>query len=172
MLYVGKSAGPLGTRVGSAYDQATSMTASREWMHLRKNPRSAFWQFIEKLDPTRRRIAWTNVCKMDRLGGTRPPSPREWRSVEAPCVDALVEEMTSLRPNITIFATGADYRSSVLAILDRLGFRNERLGFDDGVSRLFVESGNSIALMTRHPQGWRTAERQHVLDLVQRRFGI
>jgi hypothetical protein len=39
---------------------------------------SAFWQFADRIDPTRRRIAWTNICKMDRIGGKTPPKECEW----------------------------------------------------------------------------------------------
>lgn len=64
LLYIGKSAGPLGEKVGSGEGQASSCEASTEWMISKRN-RSAFWQFVDKIDPTRQSIAWTNVCKMD-----------------------------------------------------------------------------------------------------------
>src|SRR3954452_2881997 len=77
LLYVGKSAGPLGKAVGSCQDQRASARESRDWMTGRKN-KSAFWQFVDRVDRTRETIAWTNVCKMDRKGGKRPPTEREW----------------------------------------------------------------------------------------------
>src|ERR1700730_14447390 len=77
LLCVGKSAGPLAQAVGSCCDQAESSRASTEWMIERRN-KSAFLQFIDKIDSTRRRIAWSNVCKMDRIGGQRPPTDANW----------------------------------------------------------------------------------------------
>ena len=72
LLYVGKSAGPLGSKVGSTYDQAGSSAASIDWMISKRN-KSAFWQFVDNVDFQRLTISWTNLCKMDVRGGQRPP---------------------------------------------------------------------------------------------------
>lgn len=80
ILYVGKSAGPRGSQVGSTHHQAASIDASTTWMIERRN-KSAFWQMIDSIDRTRRTLAWTNVCKMDRQGGTDlQPKPTGIRS--------------------------------------------------------------------------------------------
>src|SRR4051794_27975946 len=44
LLFIGKSAGPLGNAVGSCDDQQASARASTQWMIERRNT-SAFWQF-------------------------------------------------------------------------------------------------------------------------------
>ena len=59
IFYVGKSAGPLGERVGLTNDQAASTRASTDWMVTRRNL-SAFWQMIDKLDRSRLSLAWSN----------------------------------------------------------------------------------------------------------------
>src|SRR5271165_3352387 len=46
LLYVGKSAGPLGAKVGSVYAQAASAEASKQWM-IGMCDRSPFWRFID-----------------------------------------------------------------------------------------------------------------------------
>lgn len=154
LLCVGKSAGPLASKVGSSFNQATSHRAYTDWMIQRQNRRSAFWQAMEKIDPTRPSLAWTNVCKMDRRGGIRPPSGQEWAQVAAPCIDALREEILLVEPRVNLFATSDAHRSDVLRLLADLGYVRQALSFDDGWTSLHRAPDGGAAIMTRHPQGW------------------
>ncbi|MER8440279.1 hypothetical protein NKH36_28455 [Mesorhizobium sp. M1312] len=97
LLYVGKSAGPLGTLVGSNTNQTTSGAASTKWMVEKRN-KSAFCQMIDLIDPSRRRIAWTNISKMDEVGGSRPLPANRWPAIAEPHLQALKEEIASLAP--------------------------------------------------------------------------
>ena len=108
ILYVGKSAGPLGGKVGSVFDQKLSGIASANWMAERRNL-SPFWQMIDRFDPARRRFAWTNVSKMDRANGTAPAGAH-WVYIRDACVKALEEEISVLRPQVSLFATSDAYR--------------------------------------------------------------
>jgi hypothetical protein len=167
VLYVGKSAGPLSATVGSGHDQSANAEASRKWMTERCNRRSAFWQFIELLDPTRRTIAWTNVCKMDRKGGDRPPHGAHWEQVRDVCLAALGEEITSLAPHTVLFATSGAYRTDVQRLLQGLGYWFRLLPLDDGWTSLHVGPGGARAIMTKHPQGWPAADRKKVIELLK-----
>jgi hypothetical protein len=166
ILYVGKSAGPRGTEVGSVCDQRTSVEASTTWMIERRN-RSAFWQLIDAVDPTRRSIAWTNVCKMDRKGGDRPPTGSQWRRVSEVCQSAIKEEINSLSPHTILFATSDAYRSDIEHLLHDLGYCRQALPFDDGLTSLYATQTGARAVMTRHPQGWPSEDRAKVIDLVK-----
>jgi hypothetical protein len=167
LLYVGKSAGPLGRAVGSCADQATTGMASTQWMVERKNL-SAFWQFVDKIDPTRRRIAWTNICKMDRKGGERPPNDTEWAQVSDTCIGALAEEIVFLAPQVTVFATSGFYQSDVSELLRRMSYASVPVGFDDGWTSCFRSPEGRYAILTKHPQGWDRASRDRVIDLTVR----
>ncbi len=167
ILYIGKSAGPLGTAVGSTYDQRVSCAASTRWMEERRNARSQFWQFIERIDPSRLSIAWTNVCKMDRRGGRTPISGRQWDRLAGACITALNEEIVFLNPELMLFVTSDAFESSITSLLRGLGFREEPLDFWDGATRAYVGENRRRAILTRHPQGWSRLERNRVSDLIK-----
>lgn len=165
ILYVGKSAGPRGDKVASSLEQAASVRASTKWMIERRN-QSAFWQLIDKVDPTRCSIAWSNVCKMDRRGGGRPPSGEEWQQVADACLVALGEEINFLKPEIILFATSKTYRSDIEKLLGRLGYRLSIRDFGDGWTTVFGAIGTPRAILTRHPQGWCRTAREKVIDYI------
>jgi hypothetical protein len=166
LLYVGKSAGPLGTAVGSVHDQAVSSAASQRWMLEFRN-RSPFWQFVDKVDPTRRTIAWTNVCKMDRKGGARPPLGSEWRQISDACISALESEIAALAPAVIVFATSDAYRDDVQQLVIRQGFEPEQMKFDDGWTKFHRNKSGCIVVQTRHPQGWGAGDRDRVVGSVK-----
>ncbi len=165
LLYVGKSAGPLGVAVGSGDDQIQSAVASTHWMVSRAN-RSAFWQLADKFDRTRRSIAWTNVCKMDRIGGQAPPNGREWASIAGISMTALAEEIEFLRPRMTLFAISDFCISDVKDLIRRSGFLPAKLPFDDGITRFFSHADGRGVVTTRHPQGWSNENRDRVFSFV------
>lgn len=167
LLYVGKSAGPLGTLVGSGGDQIASAAASTKWM-IEKRNKSAFWQMVDLLDPSRRRIAWTNVCKMDEVGGNRPPPAHRWQGVSEPHQRALTEEIKYLSPRVILFATSGYCRDTISDVLEELSYRSQPLNFGDGYTRLKATSGGAFAIETRHPQGWPNQERNRVVELVRK----
>jgi hypothetical protein len=166
LLYVGKSAGPLGSLVGSVGDQALSSRASTEWMISRRN-KSAFWQMVERFDPTRRNIAWTNLCKMDRTGGQQPPTSSEWRQIRDVCLQALKDEFLSLRPRVTLCVTSEYLRQDIRAVLSTLGFAPKAIDFDDGWTSVFARADGQVAVLTKHPQGWPSEERDRVVAYVR-----
>jgi hypothetical protein len=170
LLYVGKSAGPLGHAVGSCFTRGESIRASTEWMVQRKN-QSAFSQFVDKIDSTRTTVAWTNICKMDRIGGQRPPSETEWRQVAVECIAALVDEIAALKPAVTVFATSGIYNSDVGSLLFRFGYAAIPVGFDDGWTSCYRAPAGRYAITTKHPQGWDSASRDRVTDLTIRLLG-
>lgn len=166
LLYIGKSAGPLNKDVGFTYQREANLRASQNWMVERRNPTSSFWRFIETIDRTRCSLAWTNVCKMDRRGGDRPPRRHEWNQVSDVCLKALTEEITSLAPRVVLFATSLDYHADIVRVLTSLGYSPRPVDFDDGwTARFQIERGAS-AIMTKHPQGWRSTDRAGVLGLI------
>ncbi|MER8848546.1 hypothetical protein [Mesorhizobium australicum] len=170
LLYVGKSAGPLGSLVGSNHDQASSILASTKWMVERTN-KSAFWQMLELIDPTRRKIAWTNICKMDEIGGSRPPSKQRWAGISSPHMMALQEEFEFLAPRVILFATSRYCEDDTGTLLAGLGYEYRALDFDDGLTRFLAGPQGKFAIETRHPQGWATSERSRVFGLVKRLLG-
>ncbi|HEX5243335.1 MAG TPA: uracil-DNA glycosylase family protein [Tepidisphaeraceae bacterium] len=147
-------------------DQQASARASAKWMEERQNKRSHFWQFIEQMDPPRRRIAWTNICKMDRVGGKRPPSNSEFAQVADPCMRALNEEIVALAPQVTVFATSGLYNDHVQGLLARIGYEPSPLQFDDGWTSCARSSEGRFAVMTKHSQGWIKDGRQRVIELL------
>jgi hypothetical protein len=130
-------------------------------MVTRQN-KSAFWQFIEKLDPSRLTLAWSNVCKMDRKGGGIPPSQSQWTQVADVCIEALAEELDGLRPFVSIFATSNIYAERT--ILERLGYSDARHSEEATVHR---HPSGRWAVVTRHPQGWPNVRRDVVVSRVQ-----
>lgn len=167
LLYVGKSAGPLGTLVGSGRDQFASGVASTKWM-IEKRNKSAFWQMLELLDPSRRRIAWTNVCKMDEVGGRRPPPAHRWQGISEPHQRALTEEIKYLSPRVILFATSGYCGDTISNVLEELGYISQPLNFRDGYTRLNATSDGAFAIETRHPQGWANLERNRVAELARK----
>ncbi|MGX8011840.1 hypothetical protein ACVDG8_024150 [Mesorhizobium sp. ORM8.1] len=167
LLYVGKSAGPLGTLVGSASDQIASAAASTKWM-IEKRNKSAFWQMVDLLDPSRRRIAWTNICKMDEVGGKRPPPAHRWQGISVPHQMALTEEIKYLSPRVILFATSGYCEDTISDVLEELGYRSQPLNFRDGYTRLKATSDGAFAIETRHPQGWLSPERNRVVELARK----
>jgi hypothetical protein len=167
LLYIGKSAGPLGHAVGSCNDQLASCAASTQWMVDRKN-KSAFWQFVDKIDPTRRKIAWTNICKMDRKGGDRPPNESEWSQVSDACMAALADEIASLSPHVMVFATSGIYQTSVSTLLNSLRYREAPLDFADGWTSCYRSPEGRYAILTKHPQGWDRVPRDRIIAMTVR----
>ena len=135
---------------------------------IEKRNKSAFWQMVDLLDPTRRRIAWTNVCKMDEVGGKRPPSTRRWQGISEPHRRALTEEIKYLSPRVILFATSQYCGDTTSEVLEELGYRSQRLTFRDGYTRLTATPGGAFAIETRHPQGWPNPERNRVVDLARK----
>lgn len=169
LLYVGKSAGPLGGLVGSVYDQAASAKASEVWMTQRRNERSPFWLFIEKIDPRRRSIAWSNVCKMDRIGGGTPPSARQWDGISALCIQALKEELSALKPKVTVFAISENYRSDVERLLALAGYeQHPSPNLRGELMSPFTNREGQVAFLMRHPQGWNGVDRDRALACIKR----
>lgn len=166
IMYVGKSAGPLGSMVGSVADQLASSRASSEWMMHRRN-KSAFWQLVERFDASRCSIAWSNICKMDRIGGQVPPTHREWRQISGLCRQALKEEIVSLRPHVTLFAISNYLRADAILALLELGYAPSSTGFDDGWTSVFSKAGGQKAVLTKHPQGWPVADRERLVFFVR-----
>ncbi|MGH6754337.1 MAG: hypothetical protein ACREDP_19445 [Bradyrhizobium sp.] len=166
LLYVGKSAGPLGGAVGSSTDQEASSNASTDWMMARANE-TAFWQFINPIAPTRRTLAWSNVCKMDQLGGRRPPTLGMWRSVAEVSVAALRDELTALSPHVALFVTSAFGKAEMDAMLSELGYCPQSTPIDH-LARVSKTSAGRYAVQTRHPQGWQRAPRDEVRAYVAR----
>jgi hypothetical protein len=165
LLYIGKSAGPLGSKVGSDYDQRKSVLASTQWMTDKIN-NSDFWRLVDRFDSTRRSIAWTNVCKMDQKGGARPPT-KQWPRMADVHITALSEEISSLKPGALLFVTGRHYKKDIHLLLNRLGFREEPTELDDGWTRLSKAPTGMIAVETRHPQGWFDTRVDAVVDLIR-----
>lgn len=165
VLYVGKSAGPKIRALGSGCDQATSSDSSTKWM-LERHNKSTFWQMIERIDPTRQCIAWTNVSKMDQLGGERPPLGARWKEICNACNTALAEELRALSPRVTLFVTSGMY-PDVFPVLNEMGYCRQPLSFDDGWTTLLRAPGCRYAIETRHPQGWPKSERDRVIDLTK-----
>ncbi|MER8435400.1 hypothetical protein NKH36_19000 [Mesorhizobium sp. M1312] len=170
LLYVGKSAGPLGTKVGSGSDQTSNIAASTRWMIERHN-KSAFWQFAELFDRSRHSLAWTNVCKMDQGDGSRPPSLTFWGTVAAAHVQALKEEIIAFKPRVTLFVTSEFARGSIQALLEGLGYRLLPSGAGGEWTKLWSDGGHGYAVLTRHPQGWSTADRAGTVKLVKELLG-
>lgn len=165
LLYVGKSPGPLGTAVGSGYDQRRGIQASTSWMIGRKNP-SPFWRFVDLFDPTRRRIAWSNIAKMDRVDG-RFPKSAEWRSVAKPHFEALREEILSLRPRVTLFVTSETGNDIVDALCDELGYRECEWRDGRATTRLLGNSSGQYLVRARHPHGWSNDGQRGTVSLVR-----
>lgn len=165
ILWVGKSAGPLGSVVGSTHSQAESMAASTAWMVQRRNRRSAFWQMAERLDSSRQTLAWTNISKMDRVGGNVPPKPQEWAMIAEECKAALIEEIESLKPGISVFATSGLYADAISDVLRHFRFEQHTIDFDDRWTRVF-RNDLGYLLATKHPQGWAVTDRDRVVQLI------
>ena len=165
ILYVGKSAGPLGAKVGSTATFATSAAASTRWMVDRVN-KSAFWQMIDKIDHSRRSIAWTNICKMDRIGGGTPPSYSEWAQVKTACEQALIDEITVLQPQTLLFATSAYLKDDVRKLLIDIGYDVSLGAPNDGWTTALGHANGSRAVLTKHPQGWSSASRNAVISFI------
>ena len=165
LLYIGKSAGPLGDRVGSCADQALSSAASATWMIAKRNL-SAFWQFVDQIDPSRRSVAWTNVAKMDAPSGKRP-SGMTWVQMADASIAALHDEIETLAPKVIVFAISTDYLIDVQGLLADRGYIREPSEFADGWTTVYRHSGSQCAVTTRHPQGWPRTMRDPVISCVK-----
>lgn len=166
LLFVGKYPGPLGKNVGSAADQNASSIASLNWMIERRNPKSPLWKFIEQISPTRQDIAWTNICKMDRIGGNKRPTGNQWKQIAKACVAALTDEIHSLEPKVIVFTTAGQYSTDIDPTLKGLGYTSRPLDFNDGYTSVFSNSQKTV-IKTRDPQGWKTADRNRVICLIE-----
>lgn len=167
LLYVGKSAGPRGGMVGSSSNQIDSGKASTDWMQSPKNNPSAFWKFVDKITGSRQELAWTNVCKMDSIDRSRPPSQSEWLQVSSACVAALADEMVALSPRVVVFATSKAFKSSIVSFLQTAKYELVKLDFDDGWTSCRRNSTGQYAIQTRHPQGWEKAFQDPVINLIR-----
>lgn len=164
VLYVGKSGGPLIDSVGLCDDQARSSAASCRWMLGRRNP-SAFWVLAD-LVAQRESMAWSNLAKIDtRRAG--PPSARQWRSISDVCLAALTEEMECLSPGKTVLAISDYQASSVRSVLRHLGFVEQSRRPDLDRSTVFADLSGRLAVITRHPQGWRCDLRDPVARFIR-----
>lgn len=170
LLYIGKSAGPLGTKVGSNYDQSSSITSSTNWMITKRN-NSAFWKFAELFDPSRKAIAWTNVCKMDEGDGGRPPTRRFWDAVADIHVQALAEEIDRLQPRLALFVVAGFGHGAIETALQDTGYRNvpSPIGAE---TRMWENDHGRYALATRHPQGWSREERAPAVSFAKKLLGL
>jgi len=167
-LYVGKSAGrPPPEAVGSGIDLGASMEAWTRWMIERRNL-SPFWQFADRIDRTRRSIAWTNVCKMDVRGGGRPPLGRQWQQVAAACLAMLREELEMLAPKAVVFAISKAYLLDIEAMIGAEVYRLVPSHLDgDGWTKVYAAGLGRYAVTTRHPQGWPSPDRDRVIDQLR-----
>ncbi|MBI2719023.1 MAG: hypothetical protein HY245_16295 [Rhizobiales bacterium] len=165
LLYIGQSAGPLGADVGSDYEQSRSIAASTRWMVERLHPNSLFWHMADDLDPTRRNLAWTNVCKMDKRGGGEPPR-KYWPHLSSAHIAALHDEMDALQPRVLLFVTGSFAEHEIQELIRDRGYKHSAILLQDGVRQAF-ELKDSIAIVTRHPRGWRKDKRDRVVALVK-----
>lgn len=165
ILYVGKSAGPLGSSVGYSPSQIEGTQASTKWMVEKRN-QSAFWQFIDLFDSSRRSISWTNCIKMDRIGGTRPPNRTEYSPIWEISSRSLNDELDSLNPKLVIFSTSDYLLPELLKLLSARGFRahNDQVG--DRWTKTLASKSN-LAILTRHPQGWRGGDRDRVVQFAK-----
>jgi hypothetical protein len=164
LLYVGKSAGPLGSAVGSTNDLTSSSAASTHWMMSWSNER-AFWQFINPIVPKRRTMAWSNICKMDQINPRKPPTDRMWRDVADASIAALRDEIAALAPHITLFVSNRFGKHKVDALLAELGYVTEPTALD-GLAHVSQTADGRYAIQTRHPQGWDKALRDTVRSFV------
>ncbi|KUM25653.1 hypothetical protein AU467_25400 [Mesorhizobium loti] len=102
-------------------------------------------------------IAWTNVCKMDRLNVSSsdagPPSSNQWSMIADPCLRALSEEIHCLSPALILFATSA-FRAEIKKLLAEHGFLKSRT-LGDGHTAIFRSANGGNAITTRHPGYWR-----------------
>ncbi|WP_156936361.1 hypothetical protein [Mesorhizobium sp. LNJC394B00] len=153
ILCVGQSLGPAGPHVRINYHQGTSAENSLSWMlkRERSHPGSrAFWKLADRLDPSRRALAWTNVCKIEPTTA-ETPMDGEWRQVASACCAALAEELVSLRPQVALFVTGSKFKNDILAVLSGLGYGPEKkVQTPDGFICLGHSAGR-FAILTRHP---------------------
>lgn len=166
ILWVGKSAGPKGSLVGSTRSQSESMAASTAWMVNRENRKSQFWQMVEKLDPSRQSLGWTNMSKMDRVGGSEPPSVRQWAMIANESSAALVEEIDALKPGVIVMTTGDFAMEQVAGIISQYSFEQRRTDFDDGWTRLYQNDVCHL-ITTRHPQGWTAVDQNRVVAIAK-----
>jgi hypothetical protein len=105
---------------------------------------------------------------MDRIGGKKPPSQRQWMSVSQPNVEALREEIEFLLPHVIVFATSGYCGDNVGTLLRDLGYEYRALEFEDGLTKLFVGPRGQFAIETWHPQGWDALERDRLVHVVRR----
>jgi len=164
VLYVGKSGGPLVESVGLCYDQNASATASRKWMLGRRN-RSAFWVFADLLEQ-RESLAWSNLAKIDTRRA-RPPSARQWQSISGACIMALTDEIECLAPGKIVFAISEYQVGAVLRTLRHLGYCQEVRDTELDRTLALTDRRGRLAVVTRHPQGWRCDLRDRVASFVR-----
>ena len=162
ILYVGKAGGPLIDSVGLSSDYLSCSRAATNWMIERRNP-SAFWQFADLLVSDRRKMAWSNLAKIDtRTAG--PPSPSQWRAIRTECIEALSDEIKSLRPSRTVFVTSDFGFTDIVELLKSFHFGQVIPEAALDRTLVFRNSLGQTAVITRHPQGWEKDRR----DLVAR----
>lgn len=177
ILYVGKSMGALGEKLGLGLDQAENARRTRAWMQdwRVRNPRSAFWQVASSFGPVEE-LAWTNIMKIDvpTITGAKrgqPPTRTQASSLEVVCCQALRDEFTALRPRIAVFVSG-DYQVGLVRnVLTSLGYEpnapSDNAHLKGGQS-IWRSSNNAHALLIRHPQGTSDAWRSGLVSLLRR----
>jgi hypothetical protein len=158
LLYVGKSLGPRAWEVKSCDDLHKSSAASQDWL-LNRGYDSPFWKFIEEIKPGRQ-IAWTNVCKMDGVYGTKRedakrPTNDQFVEVSKSCSEALCDEIRFLKPHVTLFVTGRDYFDHIFMVLNCLNYRESHFRFWEDATSSQVSGEGRIAVITNHPDWYR-----------------
>jgi hypothetical protein len=111
-------------------------------------------------------MAWSNLAKIDAIGAS-PPKPHEWRQIEDACAAALREEIATLAPKRTVFATSNFQRETVRQVLAGLGFTPHCVGIDLDETQLFTNGNRQLAAITRHPQGWKREPRNLVAKYIR-----
>jgi hypothetical protein len=166
LLYVGICSGPKCKKLGCCDDQTESSRATLTWM-TDEDYRSAFWTFVEKIESNTRKIAWTNICKMDHENG-RNPTSGEFDQVADESMAALKEEMDYLKPHVTLFVINRRYSHRMNRLLNDLEFSPCRKDWWGHWLRLFQSPQGRFIVITRHPSRWgRTEERTRVIDRVK-----
>ncbi|MFZ1813628.1 MAG: hypothetical protein WBO55_03890 [Rhizobiaceae bacterium] len=169
ILFVGKSAGPLGGNVGSSSYLRSSILASTEWMLQRHNKRG-FWVVPDEIDKHRRQFAWTNVCKIDQKGKSAPPQGAYWDLVRQPCLNALRDEIFTLKPMTIVFLISNTYQFDCIDLMYNLGYEEEFQINGAQFNSIFLRNGDFKCVFTKHPQGWSVEDRAPVIRFIRERY--
>lgn len=164
IYFVGKAAGPLGKDVGWTLSQEECQNASYRWMVEFRN-RRGFWRIVDAVDPSRRTIGWSNICKIDRADGNTP-SLVEWKTIEEVSMTALSEELFTLGPKVTVMTIGYDhFRKSAENLLRLLGLTESVAPFEEKRD-LHLVNGAQHVLLIGHPQFWSETRVEAVANYI------